>query len=86
MVDQQKLACKRTCGACYILRCSVLQCVAVLLQCVAVSVSVLQCGAVWCTVVQCGAVAEVGPQTHVRRELYVECFGVLQCVAVSCSA
>jgi len=56
----------------YLVRCSVLQCVAVccsVLQCVAVCCSVLQCGAVWCSVLQCVAL----------------CCSVLQCVALCCS-
>ena len=55
------------------MRCSVLQCVAVccsMLQCVAVCCSVLQCVAVCCSVSPCVAV----------------CCSVLQCVAVCCSA
>jgi len=40
------------------MRCSVLQCVAVLLQCVAVCCIMLQCVAVCCSVLQCVAVRQ----------------------------
>ena len=49
--------------------CSVLELIAVVLQCVAVCCSVLQCVAVCCSVLQCVTV----------------CCSVLQCIAVSCS-
>jgi len=58
---------------CVAVCCSVLQCVAGVLQvcckCVAVCCSVLQCVAVYCSVLQCIAV----------------CFSALQCVALCCN-
>jgi len=58
---------------------SVLQCVAVLLQCVTVCCSVLQCVAVCCSVLQCVAVCCSVSQCA------AVCCSMLQCVVVCCS-
>jgi len=72
--------------------CSVLQCVAVVLQCVAVCCSVLQCAAVCCSILQCVDVQYVAvrrPGDKMQRELALlqcvaVCYSVLQCIAVCC--
>jgi len=69
-----------------VLRCSLLQCVAVrcsALQCVAVRCSVLQCVAVCGSVWQCDAVCSVCCSV---LQCVAVCCSVLQCAAVCCSA